>query len=533
MAVLTEDGVAPLGNDIKHLRVVDQWSYHSRLYRAAEFVSRTEGFQIVELNSFGCGLDSIVADQVKDILSANHKIHTLLKIDEGTNLGAVTIRLRSLQSVMERSLRRHNNPEAPEEVVVEELPTYDYNRVVFTEEMRKTYKILVPQMSPLHFSLLEPVLKNEGYDFEMLPAPTRDDIEVGLKYINNDACYPAIIVVGQLMAALLSGKYDVEKTAVIISQTGGGCRATNYIGYLRKALIDAGMKQVPILSLNASDMERQPGFKLTKGFLHRMIQAVVYGDAIMQCVLATRPYEKNPGSTDALCNYWLKKLRENITSASLRQYNKYIKEIIHDFDNLPVNKDVQKPRVGVVGEIYVKFHPSANNHINELIEKEGGEVVTSGLLDFFLYCAMDSTYRAKHLDGTWLSGFFGTLAREALELYRLPYAKAVAASKNFDPLQRMTEVAKEAAQFIGLGNQCGEGWFLTGDMIDLIEKGAKQIVCLQPFGCLPNHVTGKGMVKTLSAAYPEVRIAAIDYDPGSSAVNQANRLKLLLSTMFE
>ena len=235
----------------------------------------------------------------------------------------------------------------------------------------------------------------------------------------------------------------------------------------------------------------------------------------------------------ALCDYWIKKLRDNITSASLRQYNKYIKEIIHDFDNLPVNKDVQKPRVGVVGEIYVKFHPSANNHINELIEKEGGEVVTSGLLDFFLYCAMDSTYRAKHLDGTWLSGFFGTLAREALELYRLPYAKAVAASKHFDPLQRMTEVAKEAAQFIGLGNQCGEGWFLTGDMIDLIEKGAKQIVCLQPFGCLPNHVTGKGMVKTLSAAYPDVRIAAIDYDPGSSAVNQANRLKLLLSTMFE
>ena len=177
-------------------------------------------------------------------------------------------------------------------MVEEQLPTYDYNRVVFTEEMRKTYKILVPQMSPLHFSLLDPVLKNEGYNFEMLPAPTRDDIEVGLKYINNDACYPAIIVVGQLMSALLSGKYDIDKTAVIISQTGGGCRATNYIGYLRKALIDAGMKQVPILSLNASDMERQPGFKLTKGFLHRMIQAVVYADALMQCVLATRPYKK-------------------------------------------------------------------------------------------------------------------------------------------------------------------------------------------------------------------------------------------------
>ena len=533
MAVLTEDGVAPLGKDIKHLRVVDQWSYHSRLYHAAEFVSRTEGFQIVELNSFGCGLDSIVADQVKDILSAKHKIHTLLKIDEGTNLGAVTIRLRSLQSVMERSMRKHHNPEAPIETVIDDTPAYDYERIVFTEEMRKTYKILVPQMSPLHFQLLEPVLKSEGYDFDMLPAPTREDVEIGLKYINNDACYPAIIVVGQLMSALLSGKYDVNKTAVIISQTGGGCRATNYIGYLRKALIDAGMKQVPILSLNASDMERQPGFKLTKSFLHRMIQAVVYGDALMQCVLATRPYEINPGSADALCDYWVKKLRERITKANIFQYSKYIKNIIEDFDNLPVDKSKPKPRVGVVGEIYVKFHPSANNHINELIEKEGGEVVTSGLLDFFLYCAMDSTYRAKHLDGTWLSGFFGSLAREVLELYRLPYAKAVAASKHFDPLQRMTKVAKEAAHYIDLGNQCGEGWFLTGDMIDLIEKGAKQVVCLQPFGCLPNHVSGKGMVKTLSEAYPDVRIAAIDYDPGSSAVNQANRLKLLLATMFE
>ena len=533
MAVLTEDGVAPLGYEIKHLRVVDQWSYHSRLYRAAEFVSRTEGFQIVELNSFGCGLDSIVADQVKDILSAKHKIHTLLKIDEGTNLGAVTIRLRSLQSVMERSMRKHHNPEAPVETTIDDIPSYDYDRVVFTEEMSKTYKILVPQMSPLHFQLLDPVLNSEGYDFEMLPAPTREDIEIGLKYINNDACYPAIIVVGQLMSALLSGKYDVDKTAVIISQTGGGCRATNYIGYLRKALIDAGMEQVPILSLNASDMERQPGFKLTKSFLHRMIQAVVYGDALMQCVLATRPYEINPGSADALCDYWIKKLRERITKANIFQYSKYIKNIIDDFDNLPVDKSKPRPRVGVVGEIYVKFHPSANNNINELIEKEGGEVVTSGLLDFFLYCAMDSTYRAKHLDGTWLSGFFGSLAREALELYRLPYAKAVAASKNFEPLQRMTKVAKEAAHFIDLGNQCGEGWFLTGDMIDLIEKGAKQVVCLQPFGCLPNHVSGKGMVKTLSEAYPDVRIAAIDYDPGSSAVNQANRLKLLLATMFE
>ncbi len=535
MAVLTEDGVAPLGKEIANLRVVDQWTYHSRLYRAGEFVSRTEGFQLVELNSFGCGLDSIVADQVKDILDVRHKIHTVLKIDEGTNLGAITIRLRSLQSVMERSLRHHAHPTSevemwPKPVEEEE---YKYNRSVFTEEMSQSYKILVPQMSPLHFSIIEPVLKAEGYNFEMLPAPTKADIEVGLKYINNDACYPAIIVVGQLMSALLSGEYDVTKTAVIISQTGGGCRATNYIGYLRKALIDAGMKQVPILSLNASAMEKQPGFKLSRRFLHRMIQSIVYGDALMQCLLATRPYEIEPGSANALCHKWVETLRAHINTASLKEYSGFIKQIVHDFDNLPIREGEKKPRVGVVGEIYVKFHPSANNHINELIEKEGGEVVTSGLLDFFLYCAMDSTYRAKHLDGTWLAGFMGSVAREALELYRRPYAKAVKNSKHFDPLQKMSSIAKEAARYIDLGNQCGEGWFLTGDMIDLIEKGAKQIVCLQPFGCLPNHVTGKGMVKTISDAYPDVRIAAIDYDPGASAVNQANRLKLLLATMFE
>ncbi|WP_277301673.1 acyl-CoA dehydratase activase-related protein [Veillonella montpellierensis] len=560
IAVLTEDGVAPLGRPIERLRVVDQWTYHSRLYRAAEFVSRTDGFQMVELNSFGCGLDSIVADQVKDILAARHKIHTVLKIDEGTNLGAITIRIRSLQSVMARSLRHDSggcaspSPSSDEQslavspcqcctgccghyeepVSLDELETpYTYERVVFTEEMRKEYTILVPQMSPLHFSMIEPLLAQEGYRCALIPAPTREDIEVGLKYINNDACYPAVIVVGQLMSALLSGKYDVNKTAVIISQTGGGCRATNYIGYLRKALIDAGLSQVPILSLNASGLEKQPGFSLTRNFLHRLMQGMVYGDAIMQCVLATRPYERDAGATNALRDYWIQRLKNNLLKANLFTYNKYIKEIIHDFDTLPRKDIPQKPRVGIVGEIYVKFHPSANNHIIDLIEAEGGEVVTSGLMDFFLYCSMDSEYRAKYLSGSWLSGLGGALARNLMELYRRPYSNAVKKSKHFDEIQPMKEVAREASHVIDLGNQCGEGWFLTGDMIDLIEKGAKQIVCLQPFGCLPNHVTGKGMVRILSERYPDVRIAAIDYDPGSSAVNQANRLKLLLATMFE
>lgn len=527
MAVLTEDGVAPLGKPIEKLRVVDQWTYHSRLYRAAEFVSRNFGFQLVELNSFGCGLDSVVADQVKEILSARHKIHTLLKIDEGTNLGAVTIRLRSLQSVMKRNLRTSATG------CQNDLgKAYTYEKAIFTEDMKRDYTILIPQMSPYHFELLETLFAREGYRFALLPHPGREAIECGLKYIHNDACYPAVMVLGQIMQALQSGRYDVNKTAVIISQTGGGCRATNYIGYLRKALADAGLNQVPILSLNSGGFEKQPGFQLSKGFVHRLLQGIVYGDTLMQCLLATRPYEKVKGSAEALVHHWLAKAKQDLYKATIRRYSQNIAAIVRDFEALALAPR-NRPRVGLVGEIYVKFHPDANNHIIERIEQEGGEVITSGLLDFFLYCALDTPYRSRYLAGSWLSGFLGQVGKRVLELYRRPYVKALARSRRFDTPNPISEVAQEAAKFIDLGHQSGEGWFLTGDMLDLIHKEARRIVCLQPFGCLPNHVTGKGMIKPLSAAYPNVRISAIDYDPGASEVNQTNRLKLLLGTMFE
>lgn len=526
MAVVTEDGVAPLGQPISHLRVLDQWSYHSRLYRAAEFASHIPGFEVVELNSFGCGIDSIVTDQIKDILAAQHKIHTVLKIDEGTNLGAVTIRLRSLQSVMKRHLRNAEKEETKPK------KDYEYNRVVFTEEMAKDYTILVPQMAPIHFSAIMPVFKELGYHFELLPHANHAATEIGLKYVNNDACYPAIMVIGQIMQALLSGKYDLNKTAVIISQTGGACRATNYIGYLRKALIDAGMGQVPILSFNSGGLEKQPGFKINRFLIHRLLQGVIYGDALMQCLLATRPYEKVPGSAQALVKKWYKQIHKDLKGANVFTFQKNIKQLVHDFDTLPAAPRT-KPRVGIAGEIYVKFQPDANNNLIQLIEEAGGEAMTAGLLDFFLYGTLDKPYRAKYLSGSKKSAFFSTIGREVMEWYRKPYVNAIKKSKRFDNVDTIQTVARGAARFLDLGNQAGEGWYLTGDMVDLIEKGCKRIICLQPFGCMPNHLTGKGMIRPLMEAYPDVQISAIDYDASASAVNQMNRLKLLLTTMFE
>lgn len=522
IAVFTEDGIAPLGKPVEKLRVVDQWSYHSRLYRAAEYVSHTPHMELVELNSFGCGLDSIVADQVKEILGAQHKIHTLLKIDEGANLGAVKIRLRSLKSVMSRKVHE-------QETVHQE---YSYHRAIFTPEMKSEYTILVPQMSPYHFPFLKAAFEHEGFHIDLLPHAGHEAIDRGLQYIHNDACYPAIMVLGQIIHALQSGKYDINKTAVIISQTGGSCRATNYIGYLRKALVDAGLGQVPILSLNSQGMEKQPGFTFGFGFIHRLLQSVVYGDVLMQVLYATRPYEAIPGSAEKLVQIWQERLLNDLVDAKRSVYTRNIKEIIAQFDRF-LTVPRTKPRVGIVGEIYVKFHPDANNHIVNLIEKEGGEVITSGLLDFFLYCSLDKPYQAKYLSGSLTDSFVSVFNRKILEWYRAPYEKAIAESQNFDHLHSIQKIAKKSSQFLSLGHQAGEGWFLTGDMIDLIEKDARNIVCLQPFGCLPNHVTGKGMIRSLSSAYPNVHITAIDYDPGASEVNQTNRLKLLLTGAFE
>lgn len=522
MAVLTEDSVTHLGKVPRPLRVVDQWAYHSRLYAAASFVAGEENLELVQLNSFGCGLDAVTTDQVQEILSSRSKIYTCLKIDEGNNLGAARIRLRSLQAAVLEREKQGRGPTPGQ---------YRHERTLFTRGMKKSHTILVPQMAPIHFRLLQEAFRLSGYNMVICPALDPEAVDVGLKYVNNDACYPAIIVVGQLLKALNSGQYDVDNTTVIMSQTGGGCRATNYIGFIRKALQDAGYNQVPVISLSAQGFEKNPGFKLTVPLLHRGMMALVYGDLLMKCLYRVRPYEKVPGSANALYEKWNRICCQSLQSHSLKQFRKNVTQLVAEFDALET-VEKPKPRVGLVGEILVKYHPTANNDIVSLVEAEGAEAVVPDLIDFLLYSLLGFNFRYRYLAGKRIEKIGSSLLIDIIELYRRTAKQVLAASKRFTPPKLIQEVAKGASRIISLGHQTGEGWFLTGEMIQLIESGVKNIVCMQPFACLPNHVTGKGMLRGLKKAYPDSNIVAIDYDPGASEVNQLNRLKLMLSTAF-
>ena len=521
-AVLTEDSVSHLGRVDRPLIVTDQWMYHSRLYEAASYVKTQPNLDLIQLNSFGCGLDAVTTDQVNDILTRSGKIYTLLKIDEVNNLGAARIRVRSLiAAIRVREMRHYHKP----------IVSSAYSRVYFTKEMKKNYTILCPQMSPIHFDLIEPAVRSCGYNLEVLQNSDRTAIDTGLKYVNNDACYPSLIVVGQIMDALLSGKYDLEHTAVIMSQTGGGCRASNYIGFIRRALERAGIPQIPVISLNANGMETNPGFKITLPLLTKAMQAVVYGDLFMRVLYATRPYEAKAGSANALHEKWkaicIKSLQKH--SLSMAEFNRNIRGIIHDFDELP-RRDVQKPRVGIVGEILVKFSPLANNHVVELLEAEGAEAVMPDLLDFLLYCFYNSNFKADNLGGKRSTAHLCNMGISLLEYFRRTCRRELERSTHFLPPARIQDLASMAKHYVSLGNQTGEGWFLTGEMLELIHSGTTNIICTQPFGCLPNHIVGKGVIKGLRASHPEANIIAVDYDPGASEVNQLNRIKLMLST---
>ena len=521
-AVLTEDSVSHLGRVDRPLIVTDQWMYHSRLYEAASYVKTQPNLDLIQLNSFGCGLDAVTTDQVNDILTRSGKIYTLLKIDEVNNLGAARIRVRSLiAAIRVREMRHYHKP----------IVSSAYSRVYFTKEMKKNYTILCPQMSPIHFDLIEPAVRSCGYNLEVLQNSDRTAVDTGLKYVNNDACYPSLIVVGQIMDALLSGKYDLEHTAVIMSQTGGGCRASNYIGFIRRALERAGMPQIPVISLNANGMETNPGFKITLPLLTKAMQAVVYGDLFMRVLYATRPYEAKAGSANALHEKWkaicIKSLQKR--SLSMAEFNRNIRGIIHDFDELP-RRDVQKPRVGIVGEILVKFSPLANNHVVELLEAEGAEAVMPDLLDFLLYCFYNSNFKADNLGGKRSTAHLCNMGISLLEYFRRTCRRELERSTHFLPPARIQDLASMAKHYVSLGNQTGEGWFLTGEMLELIHSGTTNIICTQPFGCLPNHIVGKGVIKELRASHPEANIIAVDYDPGASEVNQLNRIKLMLST---
>lgn len=525
-AVMTEDSISHLGRLNRPIRVVDQWTYHTRLYQAAEYVTHSPDLELVQLNSFGCGLDAVTTDQVHEILSSCGKLYTVLKIDEISSLGTARVRIRSLIAAI--------NTRAEYGFASKQTKSYRLVRKVFTKDMKNTHTIIFPQMSPLHFTLLESAFHANGYNTVLLDKVTPEDVETGLKYVNNDACYPSIIVTGQLINALLSGKYPPDSTSIIISQTGGGCRATNYIAFIRKALQDAGFEKIPVISLNVSGLEGNPGFKLTIPLLDLSLKALVLGDLLLTLSLRIRPYERVAGTTNEMLHKWVERLKEMLLRRKLN-IRDTIDEIIKDFELIDSDLWDIKPKVGVVGEILVKFHPDANNDVIGVIEREGGEAVMPGLIDFLLYCFYNSNFKSSVLGKSPINAFFSNIAIHIIEKYRRCMKESLKKRPQFAPYapSHISELADSAKKIIQLGNTTGEGWFLTAEMLELLHANVPNIVCVQPFACLPNHVTGKGMIKELRRLYPQANIVPVDYDPGASEVNQINRIKLMISVAFE
>ena len=522
MCVLTEDSVSDKTLPERPLRVVDQWVYHSRLYAAADFVGRHDNLELVQINSFGCGVDAVTTDQVEEILTSFGKMYTLIKIDEVNNLGAVRIRLRSLLASINKRLNAK----------VTEKPSGDYhlNRIAFTEEMKKDYTILIPQMAPIHFEFIEPILQSEGYKAKLLRECTQHTIETGLKYVNNDACYPSIITTGQMLEALESGEYDVNKTALIMSQTGGGCRATNYIGFIRKALKDAGFEQVPVISFNVVGMEKNPGFKLTLPLVEKLLKAMIYGDLLQKMLYKNRPYEVNKGETQKLFDEWMEKAKKLTVKSKMKEFSQSIYQIVDDFEKIKLDTSKEKPKVGIVGEILIKYHPFGNNFVANLLEKEGAEVILPDFMGFIKFIASNKVISNQMLKNDNKKAFIFDMAIKLIESFEKDSRKALAKSKKgYLPPSDIWHLADNVKSVLSTGNQTGEGWFLTAEMLEYMEHGIPNIVCVQPFACLPNHVVGKGVIKTIRDKFPEANIVPVDYDPGASESNQTNRIKLLMT----
>lgn len=514
LAVLTEDSICHLSKLDTKLRVVDQWSYHSRVYHAADVISEHKNIELVNLNSFGCGLDAIVTDQTEEILRKNNKLYTTIKIDEINNLGAAKIRIRSLIA----SMNKRNES-------INYLP-YEYHKNYFKKEDKK-HTILFPDMTPYHMPLFESLLNSEGYNAVYLNESSDETVETGLKYVNNDACYPAIIVIGQLISALKSGQYDLENTSVIITQTGGGCRATNYIGLIRKALKDANLENISILSFNVSGLEKEQAFKITPSLANKAIQAVVYGDLLMKLTLATRPYEKINGATEELYHKWQKKCYNAIKKGDFNTYKKNVANIINDFNNIDIKKK-NLPKVGIVGEILIKYHQFGNDHLVSKLEQEGAEVFVPELMGFVKYCAYNGIVKEKLLKNGTLKSKVNRIALNLIDWYEKP-VREILSKTRYRNTCNIYELAKNVDGILSTGNQTGEGWFLTAEMVELIKDNINNIVCVQPFACLPNHIVGKAVIKKIRTIYKEANIIAIDYDPGASHTNQTNRIKLMLT----
>jgi len=528
-AVLSEDSIAHLARPAE-LRVVDQWSYHSRLYRAAALVAERPHLELVQLTSFGCGIDAITADQVAEILEQAEKMHTLIKIDEGSSLGAARIRIRSLMAAV-RDRQRASGGRAFANVQPASKLCAD--KVLFTDAMRATHDMLIPQMAPLHFSLLEEVFHRQGYRARILEKVTPEAVESGLTLVHNDACYPALVTIGQLMHAIQNKECDPGRSALLFAQTGGSCRATNYIPLLRKALYARGLHHIPVLSFNVSDMDPHPGFQVDGNMLRRGMRAIIYGDMLQRLSLRTRPYEKHTGDSARLVEKWTRTLRNGlICSTKNADHDAAMLHMAEDFAGVSI-RDERKPRVGIVGEILLKFHPDANNHAADIIEAEGGEAVLPDLIDFILYNLYDSVYRAKQLGGSRRAAFWDSIRIRIVEGMRTSARKALQKFPRFGHMPTLKELMRMTSPVVSMGNQAGEGWLLTADMIHFITGGVPNVLCLQPFGCLPNHITGKGVVKELARRWPQANIGLIDYDPGASESNQINRIKLIMAAAHD
>ena len=523
LCVLSEDSVSRKAEAKRPIRVVDQWVFHARLYAAAEFTGKHDNLELIQLNSFGCGVDAVTTDQVEEILKSYDNMYTLIKIDEVNNLGAVRIRIRSLLASMNKKIKEKKEISA-------NSGNYELNRVIFTKDMRKDYTILIPQMAPIHFELIETAVRACGYNVELLRECTPHTVETGLKYVNNDACYPSILTTGQMIEALESGKYDVNKTALIMSQTGGGCRATNYIGFIRKALKDAGFPQVPVISFNVVGMEKMPGFKLSLGLAERLLKCVIYGDLLQKLLMKNRAYEINKGETEALYQKWLDKCKKLIEKSNSKEFKQSIYDMVNDFENIKLDTSIEKPKVGVVGEVLIKYHPYGNNFVANVLENEGAEVILPDFMGFIKFIATHKITFNQLLKIDKAKATIFKAAIKLIDIFEKDLKIALSQSKkDYLPPCDIWHLEDKVKDILSIGNQTGEGWFLTAEMVEYIEHGIPNIVCVQPFACLPNHIVGKGVIKTIRETYPEANISPIDYDPGASESNQTNRIKLLMT----
>ncbi len=513
VAVISEDALPELAPERlrQGMRVIDQWSYHHRLYNAAHFTAEHPSLQMVQLNSFGCGLDAVTVDQVEEILHRARKHLTLLKIDENSQLGAARIRLRSLFGIPAR-IRPSS---VPAKIAVRRRP-----------ESGDT--ILVPQMSPIHFRYLETALQNSGYPVQVLPSPSTSTVETGLHLANNDICYPAIIIIGQMVEALRSGRWDPERVTLLLSQTGGGCRASNYVALLERALDKAGYGQVPVLTLAGSNRVQAPAIRYSLPLIKRIILSQSMGDLELRLRNRFHPYCPSP------CREILDRHRPGLLRL-LHRFNgrsltRASQALCREF--LPFLSPPRRPRVGLVGEIFIKYNELGNNHLIDTLENEGFEVLQPDIVGFAQYCAYDRIANHRLLGDSFTARSVARLFIGLSEKIRRSIMTGLSLltpdEATHHSIDRLTELA---APLLSTGNQCGEGWYLTAEMAAMIESGIRRIVCVQPFGCLANHICGRGMIKPLQRLSAEAAILPLDFDPGSSAVNQYNRLKLFLGDM--